>query len=68
MLDFIEDIKDFIDSLLTWQKWLGSGIEGVILFFLFLLIFAGPSATKEIVEIPIELKEIQYYRKIVKKV
>ena len=59
MMDIIKDIIDFIDSLPIWQKWLGTGTIGTILFFLFLLVFAGPQETKQVAGIPLELKEIE---------
>ena len=58
-MDIIDDIRDFIDSIPTWQKWLGTGTIGAILFFLFLLVFAGPQEAKQVAGIPLELKEIE---------
>ena len=59
MVWIIDDIMDFIDSLPRWQKWLGTGIVGVLIFFLFLMIFAGPREARQVAGIPGELKQIE---------
>ena len=57
--EIINGIIDFFDSLETWQKWLGTGIFGVGMLFLFLLVFAGPQPTYEVAKIPSDLRNIQ---------
>lgn len=59
MKQLLSIIIDYFDSLETWKKWLGTSFVGVGLFFVFLLIFAGPQEAKQVAEIPIELKEAQ---------
>ena len=59
MVWIIDEIRDFIASLPTWQKWLGTSIGGVLIFFFLLLVFAGPQETKQVAGIPMELKQIE---------
>ncbi len=59
MVWIIDELKDFIDSLPTWKKWLGASAGGVLLFFLSLLIFAGPDATKQVASIPNEIQQVE---------
>ena len=57
--DIIDGIGNFFDSLETWQKWLGTSVLGVGVFFLFLLIFAGPQQTHNVAKIPSDLRNTQ---------
>ena len=57
--NLIDSIGDFFDSLETWQKWLGTSVLGVGIFFFLLLIFAGTQQTHEVAKIPSDLRNIQ---------